>query len=400
MAYSSKLKYFIFIPFLAACGHMPGAHNVKPKQEPVYNFTQSSRVLSCLGEKIDRTDKTSIDVFVSNIPDHTIPSIESGFLTKNAVMMVTTALDRLSTEKVAVIGKNGAMRERRQVQILGSFTELNRTVQSSALSGEAAFPGGFELGLGADKNTNHIALDLAMSELNRIIPKTATSVSIQINGNSGDATLTYDEGEDFAAIGALGFTGQEGFHSGQRLLIETSVALMMSKYFDVDIRSCLQGSKRKNQSPVETDYDEPVFPQQDLESAAVDTAAGSEVEADVSTLPRRTRPELTSEQRMMRSQAQRPYPIAPPSPQPYSSQGFYEAEPSGLQQQNGVYVLPRGAPNRFLRAQPREYGTSPSQESFSGVPDQNVPDPASGSQQDFLKEQTQEAPSSDYKVVF
>ena len=67
----------------------------------------------------------------------------------------------MKTDKVAVVGKDGARKGRRQVQILGSFTELNRTTGSGALSGDAIFPGGIELSVGTDKNYNHIALDLA-----------------------------------------------------------------------------------------------------------------------------------------------------------------------------------------------------------------------------------------------
>ena len=195
---------------LVGCAGSRIDYDVKPKSEPVYNFTQSSKVLACLGHKIDVTPNPSIDVYITDIPDipdHTIPSIETGFLTKNAVMMVTTALDRLGTRKIAVIGKNGALKDRRQVQVLGSFTELNRTVGSQALSAEAVFPAGLELDIGGDKNANHIALDLAMSERNRIIPNTATSVSIQAHGNSGNATLTYDEGEEYAAPGAQTYSG-------------------------------------------------------------------------------------------------------------------------------------------------------------------------------------------------
>lgn len=391
MAKYSILKSIVCVSLLSACGHMPGSHDIKPKQEPVYNFTQSSKVLSCLGNKIDRTSDKPIDVYVSNIPDHTIPSIESGFLTKNAVMMVTTALDRLDTDKVAVIGKNGAMRDRRQVQILGSFTELNRTVQSSALSSEAVFPGGIELEFGTDKNTNHIALDLAMSEYNRIIPKTATSVSIQIRGNSGDATLTYDEGDDFAAIGAIGFTGQEGFHSGQRLLIETSVALMMSKYFNVDIRSCLQSNKREKQSPIDTEYDEPVFPNEENNEVKPQPVA-------TNTELKRTRPELTQEQKQIKQQ---PIYVAPKAP----AEPFYEETAPTLQKQSGVYVMPKGSPNRFIRTQPPEYNSAPSQDGYSGVPAKNIPDPATGSKDDFINEQIEgtsndEPESPNYNVVF
>ena len=399
------------VVFLTACGHSPIDYNVKPRQEPVYNFTQSSKVLSCLGEKIDRTDKTPIDVYISDIPDHTTSSIESGFLTKNAVMMVTTALDRLNTEQVAVIGKNGAMRSRKQVQILGSFTELNRTIQSRALSSEAVFPGGFELELGADKSANHIALDLAMSEQNRIIPKTATSVSVQIHGNSGDATITYDEGDDFAAIGAIGFSGQEGFHSGQRLLIETSVALMMSKYFQVDIRSCLKSSQREKAPKINTDFDAPVFDRAELASleAAQEAAASPQsVAVDTGAKPMALQARQVSEtpaapQQRSYPRRQKPQMIAP-APEPdlgIDDNAYAIEEPKQLPQENGVVVLPTPSGPRYLRAQPREYVQS-NNENFSGIPDQNVPDPAADNDGEFLEEQESELPrsSSSYDVTF
>ena len=361
---------------LSGCANTPIDYDVKPKHEPVYNFTQSSKVLSCLGRKIEASRKFPIDVFVSDIPDHTIPSIESGFLTKNAVMMVTTALGRLDTEKVAVIGRNGAMKGRRQVQVLGSFTELNRTIDSQALSGEAVFPGGIELELGGDKNANHVALDLAMSEQNRIIPKTATSVSVQVHGNSGNATLTYDEGDDFAAIGAIGFTGQEGFHSSQRLLIETSVALMMSKYFEVDIRDCLNSNRRENPPEIQTEYDEPIFQKSNVVNESLENPNHARLQAvppsppvsntSQQPYPRRQRPEI------VQAPPSPPLPIAPSA----ASESFREDEPIQLLEKNGVVVLPSPQGPRFLRAQPPEYNQTPSQDDFSGVPRRNIEDPA------------------------
>lgn len=244
---------------LTACAANPLQTKVKPKNEPTYNFTQSSQVLSCVGNFINLGNKPPVDIFISSIPDHTIPTIETGFLTKNAIMMVNTAFDRLQTELVSIVGNDGGMKDRLQVQVLGAFTELNRTMRSSAASGEVIIPGGFELEFGNDQAYNHIALDLALSYKNRIVPGTSTSVSIQIDGGSGDITLSYDEGDEFAAIGALGFSGQEGFHSAQRLLVETAVAIMMARFYSLDIRQCWNKTKKpSHESPV-FDYDYPVF---------------------------------------------------------------------------------------------------------------------------------------------
>jgi len=220
-------------------------------------------MLVCIGHQIEMSSAPALDVYVSDIPDHTTPLLETGFLTKNAVMMVTTAIDRLGTTKVEVIGKNGGIRSRRQVQILGAFTELNRTTKSSALSGEIAL-GGFDMELGSDKNYNHIALDLAMSENSRLVPQTSTGVSIQINGKTGKSKITYDKGGDFGVIAAGGFTAQEGFHSAERLLVETSVALMMSKYFNIDMQGCLDSARRQVSPPTEIAYDQPIFRQQQV----------------------------------------------------------------------------------------------------------------------------------------
>lgn len=249
------LTFFV----LAACGNNVMGVDVKPQHEPEYNLTQSSRLLACVGGLINYSQGPGVDFFISDIPDHTTPVIEQGFLTKNAIMMVTTAVDRINSPKVAVIGKDGGNKKRRQVQILGAFTELNRTTQSNALSGEVLIPGGFEIDLGHDRNFNHIALDLALAEDNRIVPGTSTSVSIQIFGNSGDMQITFDDGGEFAASGGYGYSGQEGFHSAQRLLIETSVALMVSRYYNVDISACLAHVKKRQDIRPPHSYDAPVF---------------------------------------------------------------------------------------------------------------------------------------------
>ncbi len=260
-----KLRYFFLsvmpLLVLTSCSILenPLTVDMKPKHEPMYNFTQSSALLGCVGKRIDDAPFGSIDVYISTIPDHTTPPIVSGFLTKDAVMMVTTALGRLNTNKVAIVGKNGGVKGRRQVQILGAFTELNRTVQSSAISSEAILPGGIEIGAGRDSNVNHIALDLAMSERNRIIPNSPTSVSVHILGSNGDVNITYDDGGDFAVVGAVGYSRQEGFHSASRLLIETSVAIMMANFYELDIKNCLQKNKRRDAAVQQTPYDKPVF---------------------------------------------------------------------------------------------------------------------------------------------
>jgi len=255
-----KFLCFLTIPLLLlGCAANPLETKVKPKNEPTYNFTQSSQVLSCVGHFINISNKPSVDIFISSIPDHTIPTIETGFLTKNAIMMVNTAFDRLQTESVGIVGKDGGLKDRLQVQVLGAFTELNRTMKSSAASGEVVIPGGFELEFGGDQSYNHIALDLALSFKNRIVPGTSTSVSIQIDGGSGDITLSYDEGDEFAAIGALGFTGQEGFHSAQRLLVETAVAIMMARFYSLDITQCWNKTKKPDHTSPIFDYDYPVF---------------------------------------------------------------------------------------------------------------------------------------------
>ena len=179
-------------------------------------------------------------------------------MTKNAVMMVNTAIDRLNTPKIAIVGNDGGDASRAQLQILGAFTEINRTVKSSALSGEVAIPGGIELDLGSDSSFNHLALDLALSYDNRIVPGSSTSVSIQVHGGTGDATLSYDEGDDFAAVGAIGYTGQEGIHSSQRLLIETAIAIMFSKLYKVDIKNCWNKSRHGEPVIPEDLFDKPI----------------------------------------------------------------------------------------------------------------------------------------------
>ncbi len=251
----------------SGCNYMSKDIDVKPSNEPAYNFSQSSNLLSCVGEMIDNTPQAQpIDIFVSNIPDHTTPSMDQGFLTKNSLMMATTAISRINSDKVSVIGTNGGLKGRRQIQMLGAFTELNRTVQSNALSGDSALPGGIRLSIGNDKQFTHIALDLALAEHNRIVPHTPTSVSIQVKGSTGDIKLSYDEGEDWAASGGIGYKGQEGIHAAQRLLIETSVAIMVSKYYGLEITNCLTKNKKSNGETTKHSYDKPIFQEKKLKT--------------------------------------------------------------------------------------------------------------------------------------
>lgn len=267
---SIKSLFISGIVFLTAgCSELPTAADFKPANEPMYNMTQSSQVLACVGAKVEASGGPMIDMFISDITDHTTPSIESGFLTKNAVMMMTTAVDRVGATNVQIVGRKGGLPTRRQVQIIGAFTELNRTTESQALSGDVALPGGVEFSVGKDRNYNQIALDVALSEYNRIVPGTATSVSIQIYGQSGDVTLTYDEGEEVAASVGGGFTAQEGFHAAERLLVETAVALVVSKFYGVDMTQCLEKAKNPHRRDTKFIYDKPVFDRMDEDRSLV-----------------------------------------------------------------------------------------------------------------------------------
>lgn len=245
------------LPLSACAKKGPFSIDLKPESQPVYNFTKSSQVLACVGRVIAASNVEPSDIFIGNIPDHTTPTIDQGFLTKNAVMMATTAVDRLGTPKIGIIGKGGARRGRHQLQILGSFTELNRAYQSNALSGELVVPGGVELGFGGDRNYFHTALDLALSERNRIVPGTATSISVQVYGEKGNATLTIDEGGEYAGVLSSGYTAQEGIHAAQRLLVETAVAIMVGKYYGIDAEACVGVSEEQGARSDVGDYVQP-----------------------------------------------------------------------------------------------------------------------------------------------
>lgn len=321
---------------LSACGtDLLNLDVKKPSNPPMYNMTGSSAVLACVGGYINRAATPPVDVFVSDIPDHTTSSIETSFLTKNAVMMVTTAIDRLGTEKVEIVGRNGGIQGRRQVQVLGAWTELNRTTSSNAINGKGTFPGGLSLNLSRDKSVNHIALDMAMSENNRIIPQTASSMSVQLNAASGNATLTYDEGGDFAAVTALGFTATEGFHSAERLLIETSVALMMARYYGIDMKNCLD---RAGTPPGVRSLDKPVYTHKTPQKRVNQYSRYSPSSSD--------RPSLV----ILKDE-------------PVNLQSDVSALPT----ENGVVVVPKraGKRARYLEEQPSEY-TNRDEGDFSG----------------------------------
>jgi hypothetical protein len=353
MKFSVSAAALACLFFLPACNSNFMDVDVKPVEPPMYNMSRGSDLLFCVGQMVSATPGPAVDVFVSDIPDHTTTTIETGFLTKNAVMMVTTALDRLSTPRVQIVGRNGASRSRRQIQVLGAWTELNRTTTSRALSGRATFPGGVNLNLGGDKSYNHIVLDMAMTEGNRIIPQTATSVSIKINGKTGNTTLTYDDGGDFAAVTALGFTSQEGFHAAERLLVETSVAIMIARYYGLSIQPCLQtGEDAKSRH----NLDRPVLPAYANRDDSLISSAPVSDNSD-GTSPASSAPA----QKYGRDQ-KRPSLIVDNGPVNLQS----DVKHLPLADDEGTIVLPRGKKSpRILIEQPAEY-TKRDKGNFSG----------------------------------
>ena len=214
-------------------------NNLYTKEDPHFNTTRASEVLACIGEEVDKSPLSPMDLIVSGVRDQTKPIEVPGLLATDNTMMTTVAVDRLNTEKVSVIGSNGAVKGRPAYQLVGAFTELNRTYNSTALGGAARI-GNLELDLSNDKEWNHVALDLGLTHNSRLVHGMTVSVNISLQNNNSDGNLTVTPGSSNSGVIAVGFRTKEGIHAAQRLLIETAISVLIAKLYEVDASACFK----------------------------------------------------------------------------------------------------------------------------------------------------------------
>jgi hypothetical protein len=212
---------------------------------PRFNVTNATTLLSCIGSLIDQSDQPSTDFLIGSIRDQTKPLEVPGLLATDNTMMTSIALDRMQTKKVNVVGPQGVNKQGRVIQLVGAFTELNRTLSSNAL-GVSGRISDYELEFGTDDEWNHIAFDMALTQNGRVINGMTTSVSIIVAGNSGDGNVNVQPNNDSSAVISFGYRNKEGIHSAQRLLIETSAAVLIARLYNVDSTECFKKAYKED----------------------------------------------------------------------------------------------------------------------------------------------------------
>ncbi len=239
----SWTKTLLFLPLTLIIGGCSIAAKEResslyfPQKDPVANITNFTPVLACVGQKINESPIPGIDIYISPIPDDTTPFDMSGSLVKDATMMATTAFDRFGTNKISVVGQNVQNSNRAHIQLVSSFTELNKTTRSKA-HGFGFSIGDFSADFGKDETWDHVAMDLALTQNGRLISGKTASVAISVLGENGEGNIRVGN-SDYQATVSLGTRGQEGLHAAQRVLIELGLAVIMSHLYQVDYQDCL-----------------------------------------------------------------------------------------------------------------------------------------------------------------
>ena len=238
------MKHFIFplicIFFLQSCSvsyHEDG-RQIRPERKARYNMTDATVFLQCVGGLIDKSPNPGTDFFIARLRDQTRPFDTVGLLALETTMMASIAMDRLGTPKIRVVGGSvEGMPE--PVQLIGAFTELNRTITSGALGGALRLDDIAEIDLSADQEWNNIALDMALVYNTVMLNGMTASVNISVEGDSGDGNFIIAPGEEYSGVISMGYRGREGIHAAQRLLIETAIGILMGKFYDVDMTQCI-----------------------------------------------------------------------------------------------------------------------------------------------------------------
>ncbi len=241
-----KILILVLCLSQTACSMLPNGFNDKDpranlfaKEDPHFNTTRASNVLACIGDAINKSDAPDMDLIVSGVRDQTKPVEVPGLLATDNTMMATVAVDRLNTNKITVIGSSGAVKDRPTYQLVGAFTELNRTYNSTALGGSARL-GAFEFDMGNDAEWNHIALDLGLTRNGRLVNGMTVSVSISLQNNNRDGNLSVSPGSTNSGVIAIGFRTKEGIHAAQRLLVETATAVLIAKLYHINASNCFE----------------------------------------------------------------------------------------------------------------------------------------------------------------
>ncbi|MCU0763888.1 MAG: hypothetical protein MUF76_13250 [Hydrogenophaga sp.] len=202
--------------------------------------TDYSLGLACLGDRIDRSGRPPLKVFVDPINDLTVPrNFEERRLSSGGKWWLLTALQKIDARKIEVVTHDGSKADPKNPSHLvlsGAWTQDDLKLGRQEAGLKAWVPKVI-LDLGASRTYDVIAGDFASSRNGRVAH--AAAVSVVVQSSSVDMNLKVEDGDRKLS---LGFSQRlnEGPQFAQRRIAEAAVMVHMARAFGVDYRPCIE----------------------------------------------------------------------------------------------------------------------------------------------------------------
>ncbi|OEU78173.1 MAG: hypothetical protein BA865_09150 [Desulfobacterales bacterium S5133MH4] len=202
-------------------------------------MTEYSQGLACLGELIDQTDKPRLTVYVDKIRDQTVPRrYENRRLSHGAQWWIHTAISKLGTNRIQSTTDNvkNTNRKSNHLVLSGAWTQDDLNVKRNG-GGVNVQLGDIRFGIGSDRRFDVIAGDFVSVANGRVLY--ASAISLAIGRNNTEVLLRVEDSDDVFELD-LSNTLNEGPQFAQRRITEAAVMIHLSRYFEINCRSCIE----------------------------------------------------------------------------------------------------------------------------------------------------------------
>lgn len=207
--------------------------------------TDYSLGLACLGERIERTRKPVLTVFVDPIEDLTVPERFDGRrLSSGGQWWIHTAINKLGTRSVKAVTQTSSKADARNpnhLVISGAWTQDDQGVGDSRAGFAAMFPR-FGIELGGRDSFDVIAGDFVSSRRGRVAH--AAAISVAVSSSRAGLNLVVEDGDREFALD-FSHSLQEGPQFAQRRIAEAAVMVHIARAFSVDYRPCIETGEAK-----------------------------------------------------------------------------------------------------------------------------------------------------------
>lgn len=210
-------------------------------QVPEYVISSWSSCLAKLGRHIDsHPGVRALDVYVGDVIDETGIAEQ---LSQGGSTMVIEAIEKLRSNKVAVVGSQPKAADRDYRIIVGAFPQFDRTVRSSSRGAKIGLTRFFGADAGEDRTWNYLSSHLMMTDDDgRLSYNESVSLGIWFSDDNGEANFTGDGDEVLAAGLSISYKVKRvaGRHQAQRELIDGDVFLHMARHFGYPAERCYE----------------------------------------------------------------------------------------------------------------------------------------------------------------